>query len=328
MALAQRYWRTSPGSTLVCKEVQATAGDLIIVGFTYDLATATATCTDNAAGGTNAYTQYLTGGNFFTNALISIHLFYCIAKATENLTVTCAATGVSATQFPQVHVHIVSGALQNVATVLDIAAFDTGEGASGTTHTSAAITTTVADTYIFTLWAEDMIASSLTDDNQAFILDYNMNGSTIGSTFHKIVSATGTYSQNATSTATAFYGNVIAAFKMATALVPPVITSFTATPSNSNSGSSVTLAWVTTGATTLSIDQGIGTVTGDSNSTAVSPTVNTLYTLTATNADGSTLASAQVRIIAAAFQADTFQNNAFQVTGGVIYNATYMMALF
>ena len=65
----------------------------------------------------------------------------------------------------------------------------------------------------------------------------------------------------------------------------PVITSFTANPGSIQSGQSSTLSWSVTGATTLSISPGVGTVTG--TSTTVSPIGTTMYTLTALNAGGS-----------------------------------------
>lgn len=72
----------------------------------------------------------------------------------------------------------------------------------------------------------------------------------------------------------------------------PVIASFSATPSHVSAGQSSTLAWVVTGATSLSIDQGVGSVAG--TSVAVSPAHTTSYTLTATNAFGSVTASLTV----------------------------------
>ena len=65
----------------------------------------------------------------------------------------------------------------------------------------------------------------------------------------------------------------------------------------SSAAASSTLAWVVTGATTLSIDQGVGTVTG--TSVAVTPAATTTYTMTATNAAGSVTHSATVTIPAA-----------------------------
>lgn len=70
-------------------------------------------------------------------------------------------------------------------------------------------------------------------------------------------------------------------------LVPPVISSFKATPGNITPGGTAALSWVTSQATTLSINNGVGTVTGASGSVNVSPGATTTYTLTATNASAS-----------------------------------------
>jgi fibronectin type 3 domain-containing protein len=77
----------------------------------------------------------------------------------------------------------------------------------------------------------------------------------------------------------------------------PVINSFTATPSLVPSGNASTLQWSVSNATSLSIDQGIGTVTG-SISKVVTPLINTTYTLTATNAQGTVTATAVVGVTA------------------------------
>jgi hypothetical protein len=75
----------------------------------------------------------------------------------------------------------------------------------------------------------------------------------------------------------------------------PTITSFTATPSSLPvGGGDVTLSWATTGATTLSIDQGVGTVTGTSK--VVNVTASKNFTLTATNATGSVTSSKTVTV--------------------------------
>ena len=68
--------------------------------------------------------------------------------------------------------------------------------------------------------------------------------------------------------------------------VPPTAT-FTVSPTSMSSGQSATLTWNTTNATTVSINQGIGTVAA-SGTRSVSPTATTTYTLTATNSAGST----------------------------------------
>lgn len=68
---------------------------------------------------------------------------------------------------------------------------------------------------------------------------------------------------------------------------PPRIISFTANPSViSAAGEAVTLSWTLSGSvTSLTIDQGVGTVSG--NEVVVNPTATTTYTLTATNSAGS-----------------------------------------
>jgi hypothetical protein len=76
----------------------------------------------------------------------------------------------------------------------------------------------------------------------------------------------------------------------------PTISSFTATPATIHTGESSTLAWNVSNATTLSINQGVGTVTGATGSRTVSPTATTTYTLTATNSDGTKTATCTVTI--------------------------------
>ena len=76
---------------------------------------------------------------------------------------------------------------------------------------------------------------------------------------------------------------------------PPVISSFTANPATINAGSSTTLAWNLTNATTITLDNGIGNVS-NTGFKAVSPTVTTTYKLTATNSGGSTTATTTVTV--------------------------------
>jgi len=73
----------------------------------------------------------------------------------------------------------------------------------------------------------------------------------------------------------------------------PVINSFTASPGSITLGASSTLGWNVSGATTVSINQGVGGVT-PSGSILVSPGATTTYTITATNAAGSVTQPVQV----------------------------------
>jgi hypothetical protein len=118
-------------------------------------------------------------------------------------------------------------------------------------------------------------AATLTIDNGV--------GDVSGSTSKTVaVSASTTFTLTATNAA----GTVTRSTAVAVAALPaPTITSFSATPASlPTGGGSVTLSWVTTDAANLSIDNGVGVVTG--TSAVVNVTANTTFTLTATNATG------------------------------------------
>jgi hypothetical protein len=75
----------------------------------------------------------------------------------------------------------------------------------------------------------------------------------------------------------------------------PTITSFTASPASLPAGGgSITLIWDVKNATTLSIDSDVGEVTGTSKT--VSVTNSKIFTLTATNAEGSATKSVGVSV--------------------------------
>ena len=74
---------------------------------------------------------------------------------------------------------------------------------------------------------------------------------------------------------------------------PPVINSLTADDHYVSPGSSAQLSWSVDGADTITIDNGIGDVTG-LTSTLVTVNAITTFTLTASNADGTTMASLRV----------------------------------
>jgi hypothetical protein len=76
---------------------------------------------------------------------------------------------------------------------------------------------------------------------------------------------------------------------------PPVIQSFSATPADlPTGGGEVTLQWTVEGATALSIDSGVGAVTGTSKTVTV--TASTTFTLTASNAAGTVTKTADVTV--------------------------------
>jgi hypothetical protein len=76
---------------------------------------------------------------------------------------------------------------------------------------------------------------------------------------------------------------------------PPVISSFTASPSYIQFGQTAVLTWTVTDAASVSLSPGIGSVPS-SGSYSVTPSYTTTYTLTATNVDGSVSASTTVTV--------------------------------
>lgn len=98
-----------------------------------------------------------------------------------------------------------------------------------------------------------------------------------------------------TITATGVGGTRTANVKI-TVLQPPPTVSFTGTPSTIKAGESATLAWTTTDAQTVTIDQGIGTVVA-SGSHQVTPASTTTYRLTATGPGGTTSATVTITLL-------------------------------
>lgn len=76
----------------------------------------------------------------------------------------------------------------------------------------------------------------------------------------------------------------------------PTITSFTANPTTVNAGASVTLSWNVSGATGISIDNGLGSIS-NATSVVVKPGQTTTYKLTASNSAGGSSASVTVTVI-------------------------------
>ena len=83
-------------------------------------------------------------------------------------------------------------------------------------------------------------------------------------------------------------------------LAPPAIASFTASPVIVAPGQSSTLSWTTVGATSASIDNGVGPVP-TSGSVAVNPAQGTRYTLTLAGPGGTSGATAVVNVSGAFF---------------------------
>ena len=99
-------------------------------------------------------------------------------------------------------------------------------------------------------------------------------------------------SPSATTTYTITATNGTATATAQTTVSAPLGVTLTANPANIAPGGQSTLTWSSQGAASLSIDQGIGTVTGATGSVKVSPAANTTYTITATDGQGNTTTAA------------------------------------
>jgi phospholipase C len=119
--------------------------------------------------------------------------------------------------------------------------------------------------------------SILSEDTTALSLSGSATVVPTAATTYTAV-ATGAGGQTATSTATV---NILSV-------------TLTATPAKVAAGQSAVLSWTSTNATSLSIDQGVGTVTGATGTVSVSPATPTTYTITATN--GAATATSSVTV--------------------------------
>ena len=97
---------------------------------------------------------------------------------------------------------------------------------------------------------------------------------------------------------------------------PPTVLAFNAQPASVVAGGTTTLSWNTTNATSVSIDNGVGTQSAVGQVT-VSPATTTTYVLTATGPSGSNTAQVTVSVTAPnAPVVDTFTATPQQITPG------------
>lgn len=125
--------------------IAVTAGDLIVVTpYSYSNVNQSPTCTDNAAGGSNAYTEAGTGvGNSGGSTSAYGHQFWAKAKATETLTITCTAENDNG-----IHVAVYTSTNGFPTNPTDGAAVTSSESTSSTSHTSGAASPTGGDSVI------------------------------------------------------------------------------------------------------------------------------------------------------------------------------------
>jgi hypothetical protein len=136
-------------------------------------------------------------------------------------------------------------------------------------------------------------------------LQWNVSGATAVTIDHDIGgglplqgTAPVTPTENTTYTLAATGNSGIVTATITVSVVPagtPVITSFTAAPSEITAGQSSTLEWNVTGANSVSIDSGIGLVSVAGSAT-ITPSDNTTYTLTAQGNSGTASSTVTVTV--------------------------------
>ena len=106
---------------------------------------------------------------------------------------------------------------------------------------------------------------------------------------------------------------------------PPEILSFTATPPTIRAGQPVTLSWSTIAATTVTIDNGVGTMPA-SGSVTITPGATTTYTLSAMQGTATATASVQVEVLTGPIvNVTTIPATMLQVEGGGGAKTTYAL---
>ena len=263
--------------------------------------TYTLTATNSAGSATRAVTVTVsgTGGvpviNSFTGSPLAI-------TAGNQSTLSWAITGATSVSINQGvgTVNATSGSHQvspNTTTAYTL----TATNAAGSSTSQITVTVGVAGQPVINSFTANPITINA---GQTSTLTWNIINATSASINQgiNIVNATsGTYTVTPAATITYILTATNSAGSVtATATVTvsgtnvPVINNFTANPTTVTSGGASTLSWSVTGATAVSIDQGIGTVVTSGTST-VNPIATTMYTLTASNSYGSV--TAQVTVI-------------------------------
>jgi hypothetical protein len=107
----------------------------------------------------------------------------------------------------------------------------------------------------------------------------------------------------------------------ACAVPAPTISGFVATPASTLAGQNVTLSWTVSGATSVSLSPGSGTVAG--SSLVVAPTAVTQYQLSATNCAGTTTAQTTVNVAQPALYASPDVFTPATPVDGIVVSARY-----
>jgi phospholipase C len=257
-----------------------------------------ATATDaNGKAATSSITVTVVPTGSAPTMTLSVSPNVVAAGQTANLT-WASTNATSVTISPSVlGDDVTSVALSGAAAVSPAASTTytaTATGAGGVTATAVATVNLLGVTLVAspTTVGPGQTASLTWTSANAASVSIDQGIGTVGSGGSVIVSPAATTIY----TITATNGSATAT---ATATVnAPLAVTLRASPANIAPGSQSTLTWASTGAASVSIDQGVPPISGPSGSVGVSPTQNTTYTITATDAQGHTsTAAATVNVV-------------------------------
>ncbi|MDE2312094.1 MAG: hypothetical protein KGJ93_03350 [Patescibacteria group bacterium] len=197
---------------------------------------------------------------------------------------------------------------QNVSAIGSYAATGTRSGASGY-NIDAVIGTfrSVSSVPVAPAISSFSASPSSITSGQTSVLSWSVSGSPaptlsisgVGTVTGSSVSVSPTQTTTYTLSATNSQGTVTSQATVTVvpqSTAPPTVSSFIASPSSITSGQSSTLSWSVSSGATVSIDNGVGNVSG--SSVMVTPSQTTTYTLTAANAGGSITAQTTVTVSA------------------------------
>jgi hypothetical protein len=300
--LPKQVWAASPisflqaatgssdgqSSSLSASAITTTAGNLLIAAVTWDATSAGTVSLSDSKG--NTWTAATTRQVDVRNKQ-ALQIFY--ARNIAGGSTTVRAIPSPAASWVRLIVHEVAGA--DLTAPLDQTTVN--NAGSGSSITVGPITTSASGEYVFTAAMNDGSTPSA-----SFSAATGYTKRAVAASAHnelasadQVQSAAGPVSSTWKLSSSSSSLAQMASFKAGGASAP-VITSFLANPSTISAGQSAVLSWAVSGnpSPTLSIDNGVGTVTG--NSTVVAPETTTTYTLTAINASGSATSQTTVTL--------------------------------
>ena len=261
--------------------------------------TATATVTVNGSGSSPAPTLQLT----VDNSTISAGQSATLSWNSTNATSITIDNGVGSVTVPSGSKSVSPAATTTYTATATgpggttTAAVTITVGSGGGTGTTAPTITLTADHTSITVGQSATLSWNSTDATSITI--DNGIGSVTAPSGSKSVSPTATTTYTATATGPGGTATATVTITVTAAAVAPTV-ELSANSTSITAGDSVTLSWNSTNATSVTIDNGIGSVTVPSGTTTIKPTATTTYTATATGAGGTTQASVTITVTPAA----------------------------